>query len=64
MFTIILIIFVLGVWIILSAIFDWDRFRVAFETAEIEHIIGDRMTRWFVGIVGFVLVAGGIYRLS
>ena len=54
----------IGLWLIASALMNWEWYLGIFDFAFIESILGDQAARWACGLAGLALVVTGDYYPS
>ena len=54
----------LGLWLLISALLNWEWYLGIFDFAFIEAIFGDSAARWACGLAGVAMLVTGVVTLS
>jgi len=59
-----IIIVLFGVWLVISALANWDWYKGITDFAATEAVFGESAARWLCGVLGIVAIVFGIVMMA
>jgi Na+(H+)/acetate symporter ActP len=53
----------LGLWLLVSALANWDWYKSIIDFAVTETLFGENAARWLAGILGIIAIGAGVVAI-